>query len=337
MKQEIAPTADIADAYEKASCPKEVAMIDRFAALLLPVLAFASTVVPSSAQAPSPEPRFPSRTELIREIDVNETALHAAMSAHAANVAQARIYCNLGALYADAALYLKSEDAMIHAVALLHDGPGDRLADATSSLAMLHNLMGDSGRAEKEELQAIHIRETLGEPVGLALARSDLAGVYLKQGKFKKAVGPAQQAVDTLAASSAKGPVQLISAQQRLALALCGIHQCDQAVNVFRNAADLSTASYGPDSLMAGITTYFLGYFYWKDGNLDAAAEAMRRGTNRMRLDMGWGHSIYVDAMAHYAQFLRERGMTDAASAAEREVRKATDVVDVRALAARSE
>ena len=312
-------------------------MIYRFAALLLPALVFVSTVIPSSAQAPSPEPRFPSRTELIREIDVNETALQAAVSAHAANTIQAKIYCNLGALYADAVMYLKSEDAMLHAVALLHDGPSDRLADATSSLAMLHNLMGESGRAEKEELQAIHLRETLAEPFGLALARSDLAGVYLKQGKFKKAVGPAQQAVDTLVASPAKSPVDLISAQQRLALALCGIHQCDQAVSVFRNAADLAATSYGPNSVMAGITTYFLGYFYWKDGSMEAAADAMRRGTNRMRLDMGWGHSIYVDAMAHYAQFLRERGMTDAASAAEREVRKATDVVDVRALAARSE
>lgn len=312
-------------------------MIHRFAALLLPVLAFASTVIPSSAQAPSPEPRFPSRTELIREIDVCETMLQSAQSAHATNQALAKIYGNLGALYADAALYLKSEDAIQHAVTLLHDGPKERLADEISNLAMLHNVMGDSARAEKEQLQAIHLREAMPDPVGLALARKDLAGVYLKQRKFKKAVEPAQQAVNTLIANPQKDPVQLISAQQRLALALCGIHQCDQAVSVFRNATDLAQTAYGPDSIMVGITVYYLGYFQWKNGNMDAAADAMRRGTDRMRLDMGWGHSIYVSAMAHYAQFLRERGLTDAATAVEREVRNATSTVDVRTFTARSE
>ena len=315
-------------------------MIYRFAAVLLPVLAFAPTVVKSTAQAPSqtPAPRFPSRTELIREIDVNENALQAAQSAHAAKFDIAKIYDNLGALYVDAALYLKSEDAMQHAIALLQDGPADRLADEISHLAMLHNMMGDSGKAEKEQVRAIQIRKTIPDPIALTLARSDLAGIYIKQHKYNKAIGPErQQAVQTLAAASTTDPAQLIAAQQRLALALCGLHQCDQAVQVFREAADLASRSYGPESLTVGITTYLLGYFYWKDGNMDAAADAMRRGTARMRMDMGWGHAIYLNAMAQYAKFLRERGMTEAASAAQREVRKATVTVDVRTLTARSE
>jgi tetratricopeptide (TPR) repeat protein len=311
----------------------------RFAAVLLPVLALASTVVKTTAQAPSqtPAPRFPSRTELIREIDVNENALQAAQSAHAAKPDLAKIYDNLGALYVDAALYLKSEDAMQHAIALLENGPPDRLAEEISRLAMLHNMMGDSGKAEKEQLRAIQIRETLPDPIALTLARSALAGVYIKQHKYNKALGPAQQAVEVLSAAPARDPAQLIAAQQRLALALCGLHQCDRAVQVFREAADLASRSYGSDSLTAGITNYLLGYFYWKDGNMDAAADAMQRGTSRMRIDMGWGHAIYLNAMAEYAKFLRERGDLEAASAAQREVRKATSTVDIRTLTARSE
>lgn len=314
-------------------------MIYRFATLLLPVLVFASTVVPASAQtaSPPPSPRFPSRIELIREIDVNENALRAAESAHAAKLTIARIYDNLGALYVDAALYLKAEDAMQHAVALLQDGPPDRLAEDISTLAMLHNVMGDSTKAEKEQLRAIGIRETLPDSLALTLARSDLAGVYIKQHKYAKAVAPARQAVEVLAATPATDPSKLIAAQQRLALALCGLHRCDKAVEVFHEASELAQRSYGPDSLTVGITTYLLGYFYWKDGNINAAADAMRRGTARMRLDMGWGHAIYLNAMAQYAKFLRERGEVDAASTAELEVRKATSTVDVRTFTARSE
>jgi tetratricopeptide (TPR) repeat protein len=283
----------------------------RFAALLLPVLVFASTVLPSTAQTPAP--RFPSRTELIREIDVNEKALKAAESAHAAKLDLVRIYDNLGGLYVDAVLYLKAEDVMQRSV------------------------MGDSAKAEKELLRAIRIRETIPDPIALNLTRGDLADVYLKQHKYAKAIGPAQQAVETLAATPATDPAKLIAAQQRLALALCGMHQCDQAVQIFRDATAMATHSYGPDSLTAGIATYQLGYFYWKDGNFDAAADAMRRGTTRMRMDMGWGHAVYLNAMAQYAKFLRERGHLEEASKAESEVRKATSTVDVRTFTARAE
>ena len=62
----------------------------------------------------------------------------------------------------------------------------------------------------------------------------------------------------------------------------------------------------------------------------------MARGTARMKVDLGWGHAVYINVMSDYAQFLRERGQLEAAAVAQREVRQAQSVVDVRSLAGRS-
>ena len=58
--------------------------------------------------------------------------------------------------------------------------------------------MGELRDAEKEQLDALRIREGLGEAVGTAHAWSDLASVYVKQEHYKKAVEDAQKAMDVL-------------------------------------------------------------------------------------------------------------------------------------------
>jgi len=312
-------------------------MVRILTALCIAVFATAAlaTAQPAAPTAPHLGPMFPDKPTLLRGIEINEAALEKAWSTHASNEILVKIYSNLGGLYEDASLYLKSEDAMRHAISLLRTGPQDQLADEFGHLGMLHVAMDEQGEAVKDQLAALRIRESIGDPIGIALSRNDLADVYIKERRYNKALDLAQASYDVLAENSRVAPTDRIGSYETLAYALCGIHQCDRAIALLQSAIQLASASFGADSLSVGLVTYLLGDSYWKNGDLNRAADLMRRGTDRMKQDMGWGHAMYLNAMAQYAKLLRQRGEVEAASAAQREVRQAADVVDARSFTGR--
>jgi tetratricopeptide (TPR) repeat protein len=306
----------------------------------LAIAAIALAGVPAIAQQEASttaqiEPKFPDKTEIMRRIDLYESAAHRAVPGDVPNESLVKIYTNLGALYEDVALYLKAEDAMRHTVALLRAGPQDQLADAIGHLAALHIAMNETHQAEKELLEAIRIRESAGDPVGIAECDIDLANLYARLGHYKQAVDHAQKAEAVIADDPKVGADSRIAARESLANALCGIHQCERAIPLLQDAIQLARESFGPDSLSVGIGYYLLGNAEWQAGNPRLAEELMKRGTDRMRVELGWGHVIYVNAMAQYAKLLRQRGEVEAASAAQHEVRQAADVVDARSFTAR--
>jgi hypothetical protein len=55
-----------------------------------------------------------------------------------------------------------------------------------------------------------------------------------------------------------------------------------------------------------------------------------------MKIDLGWGHVLYVNAISQYAKFLRQRGQVEEAASAERELRQMLSVVDARTMTASS-
>jgi tetratricopeptide (TPR) repeat protein len=242
---------------------------------------------------------------------------------------------DLGALYQYAGFYQKSEHAMRHVIDLLRTGRQDLLATAIGHLAILHNTMGQAHQAEKEQLEVLKIRHSIGDPVAIAQTEIDLANVFIKQGKYKQAVDYARHAEDVIADNPKVPADSRIAARENLAYALCGIRQCDKAIPLLLDAIQIARTNFGPDSLAAGISTYLLGFAYWHSGNPDAAAEFMERGIQRMKVDLGWGQVIYVNAIGQYAKFLRQRGETEAARVAEREVRQTAAVVDARSFTAR--
>jgi tetratricopeptide (TPR) repeat protein len=323
-------------------------MIRTLATLLLFGFAVAAETQTPTTFAPRLEQIFPDKPSLMHGIELNEAALQRAQSTKAPGSTLVIIYSNLGSLYEEAALYLKAEDAMRHAIALLRTGPQDHLAAELGHLGMLHSAMDQTGEAEKETLEALRIRESIGDPVGIALASSDLAAVYIKQHHYKKALDPAQKANDILAQEKGTSqvananlagnlqadPADRIAVRQTLAYALCGIHQCDRAIPLLQDAAKLASDSFGPDSLSVGCANFLLGSTYWHAGDMDNAAIWMQRGIQRMKVDMSWGHFVYLSAVAQYAAFLRKRGQTEAASAAELELRQARSVVDARSFTA---
>jgi tetratricopeptide (TPR) repeat protein len=279
--------------------------------------------------------QFLDNAELLRRIDLYESAASKAESAHATDADKIRIYRNLGTAYLETAMYLKSEDAMRRAIALLRNGSQPDLADEIGELAVLHVAMGNVKQAERDELEALRIRDGVGDPIGIALTWNDLADLYVKERQFPKALDYAQRAMDVLANNPEVQATDRIAVRETLAFALCGTHQCAQAIPLLKDSIALAKTSLGSDSLSVGLASYLLGYACWQNGQMEEAALWMQRGTARMKADWGWGHTLYVNAMQQYAKFLRQRGQMESASVAEREVRQMPAVVDARSFAGR--
>ena len=291
------------------------------------------TTPQQNAAVPQGDAWFPDKTELLRRIALYEAAERSAEAAHAGTESMVKIYATLAVLYEDASMYSRSEEVMRREIAMLRSGPQEPLAEAMGHLAVVHIGMGKMREAEKDATVALRIREGLGDPVGIAKAWSDLADIYIKQGHYKPAFDYAQKAMAVLADNPKVEVVDRVVVRQTLAHALCGLKQCAQAIPILKAALELEKSRYGEDSLMVGSGYFLLGHAAWKAGDMQNAAAWMLRGTTRMKVDLGWGHVIYLNAMTEYARFLRERGQTEAAASAEREVKMANAVVDARSLA----
>jgi tetratricopeptide (TPR) repeat protein len=304
---------------------------------LLAVLAIGLITVAANGQAadagePGHDGGIPDRPELLRRIALYEAAEKSADLGRVGLVSMVKIYSNLTALYEDASMYPKAAATVQREIFFLRNGPQNELAEALSQEASLHSAMGDMKAAEKGQLEALRIRETVGDPVGIALAWNDLARVYVKKRDFKKGVDYAQKAMEVLGDDAKLDVTAQIGVRETLAFALCGVKKYGKAISLLKDAIERSRASYGEDSLVVGVEYYILGFMAWQSGDLDNGGAWMAHGTERMKRDLGWGHAVYLHAMNEYARFLRQRGQKQEAAAAEREVRMAQNTVDVGAL-----
>jgi tetratricopeptide (TPR) repeat protein len=293
------------------------------------------TAPQTSPQIPQSHAVFPDKQELLRQIALYEAAAKNAQATHDRKDHLIKIYLHLGGMYEDAALYLKSEDALRNAIALLRDEPKNELADAIAHLSVLHVAMGELRDAEKEQLEVLRISESIGDPIGIAESWNDLADLYIKERHFKKALEYAQKAIAVIGDAPKVDPSDRIAIRRTLGIALCETGDCAHAIPLLKDAIDLAKTSYGEDSLQVGIGYYLMGQASWHCGDMVDAAEWMERGTKRMKVDLGWGHVIYVNAMTQYARFLRERGQMEAAASAQREIRQSQNTVDVRSFTGR--
>lgn len=290
---------------------------------------------PPASASNNVDASIPPKAELLRRIDLYEAALHKPGINRIDDASVARVYVSLGNCYLDVAMYLKAEDAMQHAIALMRHGSQPALADEIGQLAGLHFVMGDLKQAEKGEMEALQIRQQIGDPVGLALTWNDLANLYIRQRQFSKALDYAQRAMLVLASNPAVQASDRISIRQTLASALCGMHQCDRAIPQLQQAVSLARDNLGADSLAVGVSSFLLGYAYWQNGQMDEAADWMQRGIERMKQDWDWGYTLYVNAVVQYAKFLHKRGQTESAALEDRELKHMTETVDARSFVGR--
>lgn len=275
------------------------------------------------------------KAELLRRIDLYEAALRKPEMIHSDEASLAKVYASLGACYLEVAMYPKAEDAMHRAIALMRHGSQAALVEEIGQLAALHVAMGDLKQAEKDQMEALQIREQIGDRVGIALSWSDLASLYVQQRRFDKALDYAQRAMPVLASNPDVQAGDRIAIRETLAYALCGTHQCGRGIPMLQEALQLARDNFGADSLAVGVDCYLLGYAYWQNGQMEEAADWMQRGVERMKKDWGWGHALYVKAVGQYAKFLRQRGQVETAALEERELKQMTGIVDARSFAGR--
>jgi tetratricopeptide (TPR) repeat protein len=272
------------------------------------------------------------KADVLQLISVNETAARDGESAHADPQRIAVFYKNLGILYADAGMPLKSEDALRRAITLLQNGPRDQLAVELGELAVLHVAMNKVRQAEKEELQALQIRETVPDPLGVARAQSALGGLYDAEGKYSEGLSYAQKAYDVLADSPDVGLPDRIGVRHTLGFALTGMRDCDRGIHVLQDALELAKVDPGIGQMSVGYSEFVLGFGYWHCDDRVNAANWLERGTTDMNSDFGWDRAMYVNAMKQYARFLRQDGQQEAAVSAEAVINQAQSVVDASTL-----
>src|SRR6202044_164251 len=218
-----------------------------------------ATTEPDAGSKQSTNVRL-DKPEVLRLIALNEAAARIDETTRADQKHLVMVYSNLGALYAEAGLYLKAEDAIRRAIALLADGPKEQQADQIGRLAVLHIAMGRVRQGEKDELHALQIRKDAADPVGIALSESALGGLYDEERKFSKAADYAEPAYDTLANRPEVSLADRIGVRHTLGFALTGLRSCDRGMKVLEDALELAKSSPGVGNMSVGYSEYEMGF-----------------------------------------------------------------------------
>lgn len=271
---------------------------------------------------------------LLHQIVVDEAAIRQAEAAHATSDRLSRAYLHLGRLYQDVAQWDRAEAALEHAVSLARHSPvpSEDLAEALGQLGSLHVEMGKLRDSEKEELESLKMRQDLGDRLQIARSQSDLSTLYLVKQKFVKARDLARLALAEFDTNVKAGALDRISIRFALSEALCSIKDCPSAIPVLKVAMTEAKATMRPEDFPVGLSNFLLGYAYWKSGDMAEAEEYLKRGTDLMSIQLGWGHPAYLRALKTYARFLHEDQDLEAANVVERRIRQAEAVVDVHSL-----
>jgi tetratricopeptide (TPR) repeat protein len=271
-----------------------------------------------------------SKQNLLHQIAALETDARQAEAAHAEDVVLGRIYARLGLFCREVAQWGRSEVATKRSVALFRrSGGAGELAAALSQLGTLHAAMGRFREAEKEEQEALQLREKVGDRLQIARSWDDIAAISFEQHKLERARDFARKAMDEFSVNPKAIALDRISARYGLAEALCLLKECTSAVPYLKEALEEAKATLPPDDLPIAIGEFLLGFAYWKSGDMSNADGPMRTGTDAMGKRLDLGHPAYLAALTQYAKFLKENRQVEAANLVERRIRQAETVVDV--------
>lgn len=274
------------------------------------------------------------KQELLQKIAVDEASLRQAEAIHATDVELARLYWRLGISYENAVELGPSEAALSRSVSLFRGVAGSdvELAKALESIGILHVAQGKMRKAEKEEREALALREKLGDRLQMAKSWNTLAGLLLAEHKFDKARDFAQKAASEFMTNDRADPSDRASSRYALAMSLCWLKDCPSAVPLLKGAVSDAKATMAADDWPVGFGEFLLGFAYWKAGDMQNADQQMKAGVADMNEELGWGHPSYVGALRLYDKYLRETRNVEAANDVERRIRQTEAVVDVYAL-----
>jgi tetratricopeptide (TPR) repeat protein len=224
-------------------------------------------------------------------------------------------WLKLAILRQDVAQYRDAESAYRRAIALLKPRDRATLADALDHMGTMYVECGQFSKAEPLERKALAIREEEQDLLGIGLSHMHLAVLLLGEQQISSAEAEAQTAVGLLvperrqtAAQVAATPEEKMTALIDLSLAHCARQACATAIPDLRRALGIAHANYAENSIAVGFLDFLLGYAFWKSGDNDSADGLMRKGTQELETQLGWGHPTYVQVLRQYSVFLDQTG-----------------------------
>lgn len=274
------------------------------------------------------------KQKLMNTAAAYEAMTRSAEQKHMAGLPLARMYWHLGIACEEAGEIGRAEAALQHAEVLFRqsDDKGGELAETLDSLAVLDGVTGRIREAKKEELEALQLREKLGDRLLMARSWTTLGSLALKQNKFEQTREFAQKAADEFAENKDATFNDRLSARYQLGMALCGLKDYTTAVAILKNAVADARSAPMEDPGPVGIGEFLLGYVYWHSGDMADAGTYMKTGMERMSPQLSWGAPSYVPVLRVYARYLHETNSVQEASAVDRRIQQAESVVSVGAL-----
>lgn len=224
-------------------------------------------------------------------------------------------WLKLAILHQDAAQYRDSERAYKRAIALLKPEDRATLADAQDQMGTMYVERGQFSKAEPLERKALAIREDQKDALGIGLSHMHLAVLLLGERQTAPAEAEAEMAVTLLVpnkgqVAAAATPEEKMTALIDLSLAHCARQACTRAIPDLRRALGIAHANYPENSIPVGFLDFLLGYAFWKSGDRDSAEGLMRKGTQELETQLGWGHPTYIQVLRQYRSFLDRTGRT---------------------------
>ena len=236
---------------------------------------------------------------------------------------QGYLWAVLAASYHDIGNIAEAQRAYERALPLLAPSPQSRgnYATALDNLGSIYLELGNIADAEKVRTQAFHLREEMGNPIDLARGHEHLAEVLLARHRFKEAEQHARAAYDTLSAKpepddqdapTAEHPQftqrhgnTMLAALVTLVFAECNQSELQECLQAAKQADQIATQNFAPQSLEQAHAAMALGFAQWKTGDIVTADQTLRSGMAMMKARLGEGHPLVLDSMYEYREFLQ--------------------------------
>lgn len=177
--------------------------------------------------------------------------------------------------------------------------PNDsRLADAHGTLGLIHMLQTDHDEAERNLRRALEIHEVAPEPdaKAVAVAASDLATVYINQGRVEEAIPLLQQAIDAYGELGEERHPWVSYFHVNLGFARMAAGDLEAAEASFLTGLEIRTESYGEDHPDVGTLHTALADLYQRMERPADAERHSRRALATLRatlpadhLEVAWG------------------------------------------------
>jgi tetratricopeptide (TPR) repeat protein len=192
--------------------------------------------------------------------------------------------------------------------------PASRRFELTLNLAEASRGQGKFAEAESAVRQAIALAAQEQSVVMQSLALNALVDVQLDQCHYAEAEATAAE-IARLESSQAKpNHAQLAKCSRKLGTALLNSGRHEEALQAFRNAANLHEQAFGAEHVETGHSFAELGRLYKQTGNHTEAQKHLRRAWQIHRDASGADSHEAVQDLVHLAASLDESG--DPAAAA---------------------